>query len=460
MSEAHAKRGGSGGRSAPGQVTLARRIEDALVACGAQFGDCVGVACSGGADSVALVYLLGRTRFARDLVILHVDHALRPDSELDAAFVRHLASHLGLECHLSTVTVHRSARVSLEAAARDARYGALERAAADLGLRWVATAHTLDDQAETVLLRAMRGGSLAGIAPARGVFVRPMLSTERVELTSWLTDEGIGWREDPTNRDERIERNWVRRVVLPMLRERRLGVAKVLARLADDARADAEVLDGMASAVVARSEVDDVGLLVRSADLDPLPGALVTRVVRAVLREMGSDPHRTDLNAIQSLLPGECARCSGATVWRLVEGLAFLWEPVRPPQPLGLPKENEGRAVDATGWGIRVRVGPAEGRPWVWRCAVPPGTDGLIVRSRVAGDRVRTHGGTRKVQDVLVDAKVPRPLRDLVPVIATDRGPLAVIGLTSQPASSDIVIDAQPADPTWSQTALWTSANA
>lgn len=420
-------------------------------------GDRVGVACSGGADSVALAHLAGRTCFARDLVILHVDHTLRPDSQRDAAFVSELASGLGARFHLSTVAVERSGRASLEAAARDARYAALERAAAELGLGWVATAHTLDDQAETVVLRAVRGGSLAGIAPVRGIFVRPMLSTERGELRSWLKEEGIDWREDPTNADERIERNWVRRVVLPILGERRRGVAKVLARLSDDARADAEVLDGLASAVFARAEVDDVGVLVRSADLDPLPDALVTRVLRAALRDVGCDPHVTDLAAIRGLEPGGCARCNGAAVWRLREGLAFVRAPLRPPQPLEI---RLGSAVDASDWGIRVRVGPAERDPWAWRCAVPPDTDVFVLRSRVAGDLVRTHGGSRKVQDVLVDAKVPRPLRELVPVLAAAGRPLAVVGLTSEPASSRIVIDAQPADPTWSRTALWNSASA
>ena len=284
-----------------------------------------------------------------------------------------------------------------------------------------------------------------------------MLETERAELRSWLTAEGIGWREDPTNRDERIERNWVRRVVLPMLVERRRGVAKVLARVADDARADAEVLDDLASVVFDRAEVDDVGVLVRSADLEPLPGALVTRVVRTALREVGCDPHHADLEAIRRLEPGGCARCNGAAVWRLREGLAFVREPVRLPQPLEL---RRGGAVDAAGWGIRVRIGSAERNAWAWRCALPPGTEALILRSRAAGDRVRTHGGSRKVQDVLVDAKVPRPLRDLVPVLAAGGRPLAVIGLTSEPVSSRIVIDVQPADPTWSRTALWNSASA
>lgn len=434
---------------------VADRVEGVLLASGVRVEDRLGVACSGGADSIALVHLLARTGFARDLVILHVDHGLRGDSALDAAFVGDVASGVGLECHVSKVSVDVGPRQSLEAAAREARYGALEHLAAELGLQWVATAHTMDDQAETVLLRALRGGNLAGIAPVRGIFVRPLLCAERVELRSWLTDEGITWREDPTNRDERIERNWVRRVVLPLLRERRGGVAKVLARLADDAREDAEALDEMALDVLARAETDDVGILVRSADLDPLPVALATRVIRAAMRRLGCDPHRTDLDAVRSLMPGRHARCDGATVWRLEDGLAFVREPVRVPERIDL---HSGATVDASEWGIRLRVGSAESRAWTWRCAVPQDTGDLFVRSRLAGDRVRTHAGTRKVQDVLVDAKIPRPLRDFVPVLAGGRGPLAVIGLTSEPASSSLVIDAQPLDPTWTRTALWKNA--
>ena len=140
------------------------------------------VACSGGADSIALLHLAVGS--GRDVVVFHVDHGLRPDSHLDAEFVEEACLALGVAFDSMRVTVPD--RPSMEASAREVRYEALEELARVNGLDVVATAHTLDDQAETVLLRATRGGSLAGVTPRRGIIIRPLLDIRRGELRSWL----------------------------------------------------------------------------------------------------------------------------------------------------------------------------------------------------------------------------------------------------------------------------------
>lgn len=433
-------------------VPLTDRLGERLRALGVREGQRIGIACSGGADSVALLHLVARTPFGKYATVLHVDHNLRADSADDAEFVASVSEHLGLRCQVLSVHVDPGHPDGPEAAAREVRYAALEGS----GLDRILTGHTRDDQAETVLLRTIRGGSLAGIAPVRGVFVRPLLDVGRQELRSWLRAQGLDWREDPTNADVRLERNWIRSEVMPKLRGRRPGVAEVLARLASRARADEEALDGLAAAVAARAEIDEAGLLLRTEDIDALPAAVFQRVVRQVMRRCGIDPRWTDIDAVTALRVGAHTACGQTSVWRLHEGIAFVRDPIPVPAPKSLPRRG---VIDAEPWGVRMRVGPADAPAWRWRCDVPADAETLVLRARRPGDRVPTKIGRKKVQDVLVDAKVPRPLRDLVPLLATPSAPLAVVGLTTTPERASLVIDVEPAEPTWSKRSLWTRAS-
>jgi tRNA(Ile)-lysidine synthase len=398
------------------------------------------VACSGGADSIALLHLA--VELGRDVAAFHIDHQLRADSHADATFVEDACLRLGVPFDATRVSV--PAGPSIEAAARDVRYAALEELARGSGIDAVATAHTLDDQAETVLLRATRGGSLAGITPRRGIFIRPLLAIRRGELRSWLVAEGIAWREDPTNDDLTLERNWTRHVLLPQLRERRAGVAHVLARLAARSAEDDALLRRIASDEFARAEIDDNGVRLRGAT--DLPRAILRRVVWMAFRELGVAATEGD---VQALLDAWRVRTRGVEAW-LDTDLVVVRDPV--PQPLAL-RLREG-VIDAPAWGVRLRVSDGSDPAWRWRTFAS--SDELVVRSREPGDRVRTSGGTKKVHDVLVDAKIPRALRDLVPVVAGEES-LAVVGLTRSPERSTVVLDAEPLDATWSRKVVWTS---
>ncbi|HSS99250.1 MAG TPA: tRNA lysidine(34) synthetase TilS, partial [Terriglobales bacterium] len=220
-------------------------------------GDRVGVAVSGGADSVALLRLLLDLRKEIGLVlsVAHFNHRLRAkDSEADEEFVANLAQKFGLGFHCASgdVSALRAAKGDgLEAAARTMRYQFFRELLNEGTLNRVATAHTLDDQAETVLLRIARGAGtrgLAGIYPQLSVpgprlsdatIVRPLLAVRRKELESYLNEIGQSWREDKSNRDLRFARNRVRHGVLPRL-ERALNpsVREALAEAAEIARAE------------------------------------------------------------------------------------------------------------------------------------------------------------------------------------------------------------------------------
>lgn len=403
-------------------MALDRRVERTLAELGVAPDDPIAVACSGGADSIALLHLV---RERPDVTVVHVDHHLRADSAVDADFVRETASALGLRCVVRDVRPATSS----EADARTARYVALEEAAYEGGARFVLTAHTSDDQAETVLLRLMRGDTLDAIAARRGILVRPLLDVARAELRGWLVNSGIAWREDPTNADVRFERNWVRHVLLPQLRERRPGVDGVLARTAMRARDDALALDAIASSIVSGAASDDVGIFV--GGIDRLPSAIASRVIRGACRRLGCDPTTHDVAAIATMRSH--VRCGTVDVWRLDDGLAFTHTPLARPDAVVVPADGILRSEP---WGITLRATP-----------------GLSVRSRRDGDRIETTAGTRKVQDVLVDAKVPRFLRPLVPILADDDD--GAVAIVTGRVPSGPLVGAEPFRQTWSRQRAW-----
>ena len=186
-------------------------------------GEAVLVAVSGGADSVALLDVLGALapELRLTLHVVHVHHGLRPEADADAGFVGGLCARLGIPFHLERVAVRREPPwEGLEAEARRARYGAFREVARRVGAQRVATAHTADDQAETVLMRLLEGAGprgLAGIAPVRGIFIRPLLGARRADIEAHLRARGLAWVEDASNSDPRFLRNRIRHEVLPFL---------------------------------------------------------------------------------------------------------------------------------------------------------------------------------------------------------------------------------------------------
>lgn len=271
-------------RGEPAPVREVRRAvaEDlAVVPAGAL----VLVACSGGRDSVALA---AAARAVRDRVgAVVVDHGLQPGSDAAAHATARWLRSAGLDpVDVVPVTV-RAGGDGLEAAARDARYAALLAAAERLGAVAVLLGHTRDDQAETVLLGLARGSgvrSLAGMPRTRGVLRRPLLDLARATVRAAVPD-GAPVVDDPHNTDARFARSRVRQQVLPVLeRELGPGVSEALARTADLARADADLLDELAWQRYA-GIVADGGLPV--ADLEESPEAVRSRVLRAWLVDGG-----------------------------------------------------------------------------------------------------------------------------------------------------------------------------
>lgn len=292
------------------QVELAfRRAADRLLPRGAQ----VLAAVSGGGDSVALLHLLQRFAAGHELsvVVGHLDHGLRRGSRAERTFVERLAAKLSLPCVSDRREVDRARRKdeSPEEAARRVRRRFLEDAASESGATLIATGHTLDDQAETVLMRLVRGAgtaALAGMAErGPGRLVRPLLGLERQALRRWLQRRGLVFRVDPSNRNLRFDRNRVRRLVLPVVQEvLNPRAARHLVKAALLLREDASYLDGLAE--VALDELcgtDRSGQLVLDADrLSRAAPPIARRIARMALRRAGVDGRRVASRHVDALL--------------------------------------------------------------------------------------------------------------------------------------------------------------
>jgi tRNA(Ile)-lysidine synthase len=253
------------------------------------------VACSGGADSLAL---LAATVFeARHLscrvVGVTVDHGLQEGATERAAAVVEQMAGLGADETMSVRVRVDAPGIGPEAAAREARYAALGQAAASLDTHVVLLGHTLDDQAETVLMGLTRGSggrSLSGMRRAYDDYRRPLLDVTRAQTEAACRAEGITWWDDPHNDDPRFLRSRVRRTVMPLLeQELGPGVATTLARTADQLRADMEALDDLAEELLARARTGaglEVALDVPL--LEAQPPALVSRVLRRAALDAGA----------------------------------------------------------------------------------------------------------------------------------------------------------------------------
>lgn len=220
------------------------------------------VAVSGGADSVALLHVLHKLHYP--LEVAHMDHQTRADeSRADAEFVRRMAGDLGAPFHSESRPVtaeSATSRLSFEEYARDVRYAFFRRVARERGCRILATGHHADDQAETVLMRLLRGAGpagLAGIPPVRveeGLrIVRPLIECRHGTICAWLQDHGIPWREDRSNMDEQFLRNRVRNELLPRLRQDyNPKVIEALLRLAEAQRLENDLLNEMTGEALER----------------------------------------------------------------------------------------------------------------------------------------------------------------------------------------------------------------
>jgi tRNA(Ile)-lysidine synthase len=337
---------------------------------------------SGGADSVCLLHMA--QSLGADVSALHCNYGLRgSQSDEDEAFCRELFPAVIVE----RVTLGEG---NLQALAREARYALAEQHA----VGDYATGHTLSDQAETVLMRLCSSPGrkgLLGMAPRRGRLVRPLLGMTRADTEAYCREHGLSWRTDPSNADPRFTRARVRHELLPLLERIAPGAERTIAETARLLRDEAEALDALLP------ETDSL------EEIAALPPALG----RLVLRRLAGAPVRVDE------LLGLAGR-GGTVALDVGHGLRAVVE-------YGRVRFDSGSAP-APGPVTLSRAGTARFGQWQVEAPGP-----ATIRSWQPGDRVRTPGGTKSLQDLFTDRKIPREQRSQVPVVEAD-GEVVCVG--------------------------------
>ena len=413
------------------------------------------IALSGGLDSVVLAHLF-RFRVTDGLVLsaAHFDHRMREVSGADALWVRGLcrAWKLPLREGRSSVPVRS------EADARRARYDFLHATAAATGADWIVTAHHADDQAETVLFRAVRGTGLAGLrgmsARTRNGVLRPLLPFWREEIEEYAARTGLSWREDATNASLEPARNRIRNRILPEIEQHVAGGARRnLVALAAQA---AESEEGWRVRVArARRRIvtrDRDAFLIARDRLREYDAAITTRVLRQLFAGFGTTVSRIGTHSALQFIsdaPSGKQMQVGGGVRILIEFDRARIESAREVEAdenvriergdLTSPREVMvrlgGRAFRIVA-GVGAPGGADGGRPPLWSTAIPlEALDfPLVVRSRQPGDRIRTHAGGRALKRLMIDRRVPLAERQQRPVVADAGGRVVwAAGLSDDP---------------------------
>ncbi len=416
------------------------------------------VSVSGGADSMALLSLLHRleSTYRLTLIVAHVDHQLRgKEADRDARFVQRYADKLGLPFHKTNVDVKalkRRTGLSPQHAARQLRYGALQSLFRSLSATHIALGHTADDQAETLLMRLLRGGGpagLSGIPAKRMPFIRPLLEVHRHSILAYLRAAGIPWVEDSSNMSRNYLRSRIRLDLMPTLRAYHPNIAQRLHHVADMLRADNDVLgqqtEDLAKQVLSW-RVGNAMLAIRRAPFAAAPLAMQRRLLRYAIDRLPSSVNAAGFRDIEALWwfavnngkVGRRLTLTGQLIAERHSDVVLLWQAkALPPTSLSvlLPLPGtltlHGLALSLTARALGLTQG--------WQDQVEPrrvfvdfdaAASPLSIRFPQPGDRFHPLGapGSQKLQDFFVNNKVPKAMRQYVPLVLAGAEVLWVVG--------------------------------
>ena len=368
-------------------------------------GDTIVCAVSGGADSIALLWALYLLKEEWDLTLsaAHFNHHLRgEESDRDEAFVRDFCSGYGIPLHVGSAQVVAGEK-GLEAAARDARYAFLQTLPGK-----IATAHTADDNAETVLMHLIRGTGLkglGGIAPARNNLIRPMLHVTRAEVEAFLAEYAVDYIHDSSNSTDEFLRNRLRHHVMPLLKAENPKLSQNLSAMALRLREDEQALSDLS-----RLEQPEV------EKFRAMSPAVRTRALEDFLKSSGvREPEATHIRLLESLVFSDnpSARANfpgGITIGRNYGLLEVISEMPAPAVQFACTPATE---IVNTATVFTV---------------VPVGN--VFIRSRQSGDAIRLPGGTKSIKKLFIDRKIPAARRDQIPILCDDAGILGIPGIS------------------------------
>jgi tRNA(Ile)-lysidine synthase len=437
-------------------------------------GERILVAVSGGPDSLALAHVIRRWYGeGKSLVIAHIDHSTRPETKAEAAMVREFGASLGVRVAIHSFdakTYARNEGKGFQEAAREWRYARLREDMEAYGCTYLATAHHLDDQAETLLLRLLRGSGsdgLAGMSERSGIYLKPFLSVTKADILKYCESEGINYATDASNFRAVYMRNRVRLELLPLLKEQyNPRLVEALGRTALILQRDRAYLDEQANSkweLYALPSADGEAALTREAWREP--PAILSRLLRRAFSEATGQEHPPDFRAIETLRqqgaqPGWQKSLPSVTAWTDTEalhlrsqkaGVQSAAEMLNSLCPnLGAEaKKILARWLENSSGNDMCEYLPREmwlslpqGEVGVWSSSKPKAEFGVEIcsplvelgelcwRHRRAGDVVYLPGlGHKSLKKVWQERKIPVPWRDAWPLLAVESLVLWVPGL-------------------------------
>ncbi len=403
-------------------------------------GGTVLAAVSGGCDSMCLLHSLVELsgKFGFSVAAAHFNHMLRGDeSDRDERFVTEYCKNLGIPCYTGRGDVHAEAaqrRRGIEETARSMRYAFLERVCSQRGFLRIATAHSADDNVETVLINLARGAGLAGISgipPRRGNVIRPLLFATRAEIELFLNENDIPHVEDSTNADDDYTRNKLRHHVIPALREINPRLSETVLKTCELAGMDDRYLSGLAEDFI-KSSITSYGKIPVKA-LSALSYPVASRVIRHLIPGLSKKHVDTVLSLCSGENPSAEADLPGMTVRREYDFIAlgktdrasFSPFEIHPGETIEIPESKLRIICKKTVFYPNIHN---SFNNFVLKYDSIQGA--IVVRPRQSGDKISlvNRGGTKSLKKLYIDSRIPSAKRGLVPVIADSTGVIAVYG--------------------------------
>lgn len=395
-------------------------------------GEIIGVACSGGRDSICLLHYLNSIKAELDceVVAVNVDHGIRATSALDTEFVMQFCKDNHIRAYkfkAEALKVSKEEKLTVEQAARKVRYGIFETVMKKGLVDKIALAHHLNDQAETVLLNIVRGAGLngaRGMEPVRdNVFIRPLLTTPREEIMAYLDENGLDFVEDETNKDNSYSRNYIRNIVLPALRKHFKSVDKSIVNFASICAKDEEFINSQLN----------MGTLIETSEFTKIPltyfyqdEAIINRILMKVLSRFAKqDIERKHIKMIREF----AVEANNGNIISLPFKIKVMKEYdyitigiIKKKEVVGENAFRSGK-LKIEGYGIirstssKVLTEPKMHQHIIDASKLP---SNAIWRNRQEGDTFSPLGlgGTKKLKEYFIDKKIPQRMRDEIPVLA------------------------------------------
>lgn len=405
-------------------------------------GDTVAVACSGGRDSICLLHYLHthKKELGINVIAVNVDHSLREESAKDSEFVKNFCEHLGVKVYMYRVDVNKISvdkKMTIESAGREARYKIFKNLINKHIATKIALGHHLQDQAETILLNIFRGAGLSGASgmePMRdGIYIRPLLTTSRMEISAYITENELPYVDDSSNDEIDYSRNYIRNMIMPQIRNKWTQVDNNLALFGKTCQEDDEYIYSIVDQMPIICE-DSIAKLYLHYFMQPAP--VINRLIMKAIRSIGitADIERKHIEIIKAMAQesNNGTKISLPNSLSVIKEYNYITFTNRNFKPKNRTFAFTRGKIDIPYFGVINTVMTRKFELDKYTHLIDAGKlpKDAVWRYRKDGDFItKFGGGTKSLSDYLIDKKVPVRLRKIIPVLASENEIFVIAGV-------------------------------